>query len=60
MDHQKARARQQFRHKKTRDEARNRRRWSMSLGELLDALAGGLASIGVHEGGSIRPASPAY
>ena len=60
MDYLKARAIQQFRYKRMRDEVRNRGRRSVSFGELLDALAGGLASIGVREGGRIRPASPAY
>lgn len=61
MDYRKARAIQQFRYKRTSDEARDhRRRRSVTLGELLDALAGGLASIGVRQGGRARPSSPAY
>jgi hypothetical protein len=61
FDYRKARAVQQFRYKATSDEVRNRRRrCSVSIGERLDALAGGLASIGVRQGGRTRPSSPAY
>jgi hypothetical protein len=61
MDYRKAHAIQQFRYKRASDEVRRRRRRrSVPSSELLEALAGGLASIGVRQGGKTRPSSPAY
>jgi hypothetical protein len=61
MDYQKARAIQKVRYEKRNHGMRSRhRRRTVPFGALLDALAGGLASVGVRQGGKTRPSSPAY
>lgn len=62
IDYGKVRAIQQFRFGETGEnrDRRRRKREYRSLKELLGALAGGLASIGIRGDGQSRPAGPAY
>ncbi|HUG32625.1 MAG TPA: hypothetical protein VMM14_07025 [Acidimicrobiia bacterium] len=62
IDYGKVRAIQQLRFGESGEhrDRRRRKRQYKPLSELLGALAGGLASIGIRRKGESRPAGPAY